>query len=101
MQCVFFSLLNRSRLRQWLIKLKEKRSRSSALSKFYRQEGNQFFLEATNPHDLAADYFTKAIFAAPKGSIELALAHANRAACALHMAQLEVIDFFLFKNQTT
>lgn len=71
-----------SRLRQWLSKLKEKRSRSSALSNLYRQEGNQFYREVLEPRDLAADYYTKAIYAAPKNSIELALAHANRAACS-------------------
>lgn len=72
----------RCRLRQWLSKLKEKRSRSSALSNLYRQEGNAFYREVLQPRDLAADYFTKAIFSAPKNSIELALAHANRAACS-------------------
>lgn len=83
------------RLQQWLSKLKEKRSRSAALSNLYRKEGNRFYHEITEPHDLAADYYTKAIFSAPKDSIELALSHANRAACLSRIAateQMEVKD---------
>lgn len=83
------------RLQQWLSKLKEKRNRSSALSNLYRKEGNRFYHKITEPHDLAADFYTKAIFSAPKDSIELALSHANRAVCLLRMAEHEEVQFKL------
>lgn len=74
-------------MQQWLSKLNEKRGRSSALSNLYRKEGNRFFHEFPEQHDLATDYYTKAIYSAPKDSIELALSHANRAACSLRMLE--------------
>lgn len=77
--------------------MNEQRSRSAALSNLYRQEGNQFFNEVTEPHDIAADYYTKSIFSAPENSIELALAHANRAACSAHM--LEFLEVFSFNAE--
>lgn len=92
---MYYLQKNSIRLNRWLTKLKEKRSRSSALSNLYRSEGNEFFMSCGS--DLAADYYTKAIFAATKDSIELALAHANRAACFLHMQQFMEVYHFHFK----
>lgn len=71
----------RDELNCWLSTLSEKRSRSVVLSKGFRDKGNEFFRDATKPFDLAADYYTNAIFSAPEDSVELAYGHANRAAC--------------------
>lgn len=74
-------------MRRWISKLNEKRTRSTDLTNRLRQGGNQYFAEVVEPFDVAADYYTKAIFSAPKDSVELALAHANRAACCLRMLE--------------
>ncbi|KAG4071022.1 hypothetical protein HA402_001459 [Bradysia odoriphaga] len=65
---------------KWLSKLNMKRERTSKLANEYIVRGNK---HASNEmeFDLAADYYTKAIFSAPKNSAELAIAHANRAGC--------------------
>ncbi|XP_031622222.1 SET and MYND domain-containing protein 4-like [Contarinia nasturtii] len=75
-------------LRRWIVKLNETRPRSTDLTNRLRQGGNQYFAEITEPFDVAADYYTKAIFSAPKNSVELGMAHANRAACFLR-----ILDF--------
>lgn len=53
------------------------------LTNKFRSKGNEVFNEITGQNDLAADYYTKAIYSAPKNSVELALAHSNRAACSV------------------
>lgn len=73
----------RSDISKWLSKLNQPRERTLQLTKDFRTKGNEYFDEITGQNDLAADYYTKAIFSAPKDSVELALAHANRAACAV------------------
>lgn len=74
--------------------MNERRTRSTDLTNRLRQGGNQYFAEVVEPFDVAADYYTKAIFSAPKDSVELALAHANRAACCLRMLEfMEVMPF--------
>lgn len=73
--------------------MNEKRTRSVNLTNRLRQGGNQFFSEFVEPFDVAADYYTKSIFSAPKDSVELALAHANRAACFFRILEfMEVSD---------
>lgn len=67
-------------LRTWLSKLDEPRERSESLSTHYRKIGNDYHSNHADMDRLAADYFTKAIYCAPRNSIELAYAHANRAA---------------------
>lgn len=68
---------------RWLSELNENREQSKNISDEYRRQGNENYVDGANQNDLAADYYTKAIFSAPKPSIELAFAHANRAACSL------------------
>ncbi|KAJ6646169.1 hypothetical protein Bhyg_01380 [Pseudolycoriella hygida] len=78
-------------LRRWLSMLNElnpERDRSTDLAKHFRALGNELFDEPDEPYDIAADYYTKAIYSAPKGSEELALAHANRAACCYHDCEM-------------
>ncbi|XP_037049324.1 SET and MYND domain-containing protein 4-like [Bradysia coprophila] len=65
---------------KWLSKLNQKRQRTSKVANEYIAQGDK---AASNEmqYDLAADYYTKAIFSAPKNSAELAIAHASRAGC--------------------
>lgn len=72
--------MNSQSLCTWLSKLNEPRERSASLSSHYRNIGNDYHNNNAGPDNLAADYFTKAIFSAPRDSLELAYAHANRAA---------------------
>lgn len=86
---------NRIALRQWIVRLNEKRTRSADYTTRLRNGGNQFYAESTKPYDVAADYYTLAIFSAPKDSVELALAHANRAQCFLKMLGFEEVILFV------
>lgn len=66
-------------LRTWM-SFKEKKAkikRSVELSEKQRIAGNKAFQK--RQYDVAAAYYTEAILTAPKDSIELSLAHANRA----------------------
>lgn len=67
-------------LTSWLTRLNEPRERSASLSAHYRNIGNDYHNNNADPDNLAADYFTRAIYSAPRDSVELAYAHANRAA---------------------
>lgn len=59
--------------------LDEPRERSPALSTEYRNSGNDWF-KRPDPDNVAACFYTKAIYSARNNSLELAYAHANRAA---------------------
>lgn len=90
----------RKSLSSWLSKLCEPRERSASLSAYYRNIGNDYHNNNADPDNLAADYFTKAIFSAPCNSIELAYAHANRAASLyrhLDFIDVSVCDFGEFR----
>lgn len=70
----------------WTQNLKDKPQRSDALAMNYRTLGNSFFTSPKKDQDLmAVEFYTKAIYAAPEDSAELALAHANRAAVLWRM----------------
>lgn len=79
----FYTKFHSDNIRKWLVKLNEPHERTVELTNEFRRKGNEYFEEMTGDNDLATDYYTKAIFSAPKDSVELALAHANRAACAV------------------
>ncbi|XP_052864294.1 SET and MYND domain-containing protein 4-like [Anopheles cruzii] len=64
--------------RSWLLALPNVRPDGSAKSNQFRERGNDIFKSKQNNH-LALEAYSKAIFAAPKGSEALALGHANRA----------------------
>lgn len=73
-------LVNSALQTHWLSTSNEPRERTASLSTHYRNIGNDYHNNNADPDNLAANYFTKAIFNAPSKSIELAYAHANRAA---------------------
>lgn len=56
---------------------KKAKDRSTELSEKHRSAGNRAFQQ--RQFDVAAAYYTEAILTAPKDSVALALAHANRA----------------------
>lgn len=65
----------------WGNALDEPPVRSAALAANYRILGNKFFTDTETYQDpMALEFYTKAIYASPEDSAELALAHANRAA---------------------
>ncbi|XP_062547054.1 SET and MYND domain-containing protein 4 [Armigeres subalbatus] len=64
--------------RSWIKKLPAVRSNDEEKSHLYRENGNEIFRSRKSPH-VALEAYSKAIFAAPRGSSALALAHANRA----------------------
>lgn len=53
----------------------------SDLAKKYIDEGNAIYNETDEPHDLAADFYTKAIFSAPESSDEFRIALEKRSSC--------------------
>ncbi|XP_065085635.1 SET and MYND domain-containing protein 4 [Ochlerotatus camptorhynchus] len=64
--------------RSWIRKLPAVRGNDEEKSHLYRENGNEIFRSRKSPH-VALEAYSKAIFAAPRGSPALALAHANRA----------------------
>nr|XP_029729143.1 SET and MYND domain-containing protein 4-like [Aedes albopictus] len=64
--------------RSWLKKLPPVRGNDEEKSHLYRENGNEIFRSRKSPH-VALEAYSKAIFAAPRGSPALAMAHANRA----------------------
>ncbi|EAT40978.1 AAEL007348-PA [Aedes aegypti] len=64
--------------RSWIKKLPAVRGNDEEKSHLYRENGNEIFRSRKSPH-VALEAYSKAIFAAPRGSPALALAHANRA----------------------
>lgn len=94
-----FAIPITSYTRQWLSKLNQTRKRTVELSRDYREKGNKHFDEPTGQNDLAADYYTHAIFSAPKNSVELALAHANRAACCVTSDRFYEVRMETFRNR--
>lgn len=83
-------------LQNWL-KLREGKAkvRTVEVSEKYRSAGNKAFQQ--RHFDVAAAYYTEAIATAPKASVALALAHANRAStCTRPNAFVEVIPIFYF-----
>lgn len=73
-------LVNSGMQAHWLSTSNEPRERTASRSTHYRNIGNDYHNNNADPDNLAANYFTKAVFSAPSKSIELAYAHANRAA---------------------
>lgn len=65
--------------------------RSDELAMNYRTLGNKFFSDPGKKQDpMALEFYTKAIYASPLDSAEVALAHANRAAVLWRMNFHEV-----------
>lgn len=65
--------------------------KSASKSAYIRQDGNKLLRDEPNCVDIIADIYTKAIFAAPPDSKELALAHANRAEMFLRLEGFEEV----------
>ena len=56
----------------------------------YRNVGNEYYTDHYETEDAAAaEFYTKAIYSSPKDSVEIALAHANRAAAFMRTDFLE------------
>lgn len=69
-----------------------------AISQQYRNIGNERHSDNEWTDDIAADYYTQAIFSAPKNSVEAALAHANRAASFCRMASFHEVQIHYTHN---
>lgn len=70
---------------------KKAKERSAEISEKHRNAGNKAFQQ--RQFDVAAAYYTEAILTAPKDSVVLALAHANRAStCTRPNAFAEVFE---------
>lgn len=78
-------IINSLLLIEFLGRLNERRPRHIDVANNAHDKGSALFWERREPYDLAADYFTQAVFGAPPNSFELARAHANRAGCFSHM----------------
>ncbi|XP_058448174.1 SET and MYND domain-containing protein 4 [Malaya genurostris] len=68
----------RKACRSWLKKLPSVRTSDEEKSHLYRENGNEIFRGRKCPH-VALEAYSKSIFAAPRDSTALAMAHANRA----------------------
>lgn len=55
-----------------------------------RAIGNELYKNVTQNGMKCVDFYTRAIFTAPMDSVELSMAHANRAAVLLHLGYHKV-----------
>lgn len=78
-------------LQQWIDLLETSENRAVEITNVYRAKGNEMYKNVYARGVEAIDYYTKAIFSAPKYSKELGLAHANRAAALIALDFYEVM----------
>ncbi|XP_055707359.1 SET and MYND domain-containing protein 4-like [Phlebotomus papatasi] len=64
---------------RWIQSLAVSNKRNEDQSKMFRERGNELYKSKPPKYKEAIEFYTKAIYHAPSNSVELALAHANRA----------------------
>uniref|UniRef100_A0A1B0CCB1 MYND-type domain-containing protein n=1 Tax=Lutzomyia longipalpis TaxID=7200 RepID=A0A1B0CCB1_LUTLO len=64
---------------RWIQSLAVTNKRNEDQSKMFRERGNELYKSKPPKYKEAIEFYTKAIYHAPSNSVELALAHANRA----------------------
>lgn len=80
----------RPMLMHWLQSLSTNERRDELRSKAFREMGNDLYKSKPPKFKAATEYYTKAIFIAPGSSLELSLAHANRAVVLMATNQFQV-----------
>lgn len=74
----------------WISVLKESNDVSLKNSNDYRVVGNELYKNVNQNGMKCVDFYTRAIFTAPMGSVELGMAHANRAAALINLGYHKV-----------
>ncbi|XP_037046205.1 SET and MYND domain-containing protein 4 [Bradysia coprophila] len=69
----------------WILSLSERNNVSLKTSNEFRSIGNQLYKDIRGNGMKCVNFYTKAIFTAPKGSSELGMAYANRAAALMNL----------------